>query len=108
MVKVLEVKSKKPIKEATIQRKIKHYLEAEGVTCEVTTVTAYGKRGVADIVGCTSTGQFIAVEVKRPGGRLTVLQRQYLKEKRDHGGIAIMATSVDDLIDQLMILGAKL
>ena len=108
MVKVLQAKSAKPIKEATIQAKIRRYLKAEGCSVEVTTRTQYGQRGVADITGCTSTGRFIAVEVKRPGGRLTALQRQYLKEKQGHGAIAVMATSVDDLIDQLMILGAKL
>jgi hypothetical protein len=59
-------------------------------------------KGIADILGCWQ-GRFVAIEVKRPGGRTTPEQERFLEAVRRHGGIAFVARSIDDVIDGLGI-----
>ena len=58
----------------------------------------YNIKGVADILGITDDGEgrgiFIAIEVKRPGGRASREQQNYLSRIKALGGIAGIATSV--------------
>ncbi len=57
-------------------------------------------RGVSDIIGCQRvTGRFIAIEVKRPGGKATPEQQEFLDSVTRAGGIAFVATSVDDVLN---------
>ena len=56
----------------------------------------YNIKGVADILGITNDGKFIAIEVKRPGGRASREQQHYLSRIKALGGIAGIATSVQD------------
>lgn len=77
-----------------------------------------GRKGVSDIVGWRRTftegpqkvfgdrlvadkgapvAQFLAVEVKRPGARLTSEQRDFLELVRQDGGLAIVATCAVDV-----------
>jgi len=44
---------------------------------------------------------FTAVEVKRPGGRPTTEQRQFIEVVRQAGGIAYVATSPDEALSLL-------
>jgi hypothetical protein len=46
-------------------------------------------------------GVFLAVEVKRPGNEPTEQQAAFLEAVRASGGIAIVVTSLDGLIDAL-------
>ena len=108
MVKVLEVKKAKPKKESLIQKEILGYLREIGCKVDVIHSAGYHRNGMSDIVGCTAQGHFIAVEVKRPGGRLTALQRQYLEEKKNCTGIAFVASSVEDCKTKLVNQGAVL
>lgn len=57
-------------------------------------------RGVADILGCWE-GRMLAIEVKRPGGKVTDDQEKFLKKVAENGGIAFVARSVDDVISGL-------
>lgn len=57
--------------------------------------TRFGQPGMSDIIGIYR-GRFLAVEVKRPGNRPTTEQALFLQEIRTLGGIAFVATSVDD------------
>jgi len=54
-------------------------------------------KGVADIIGQTTGGVFFAIEVKRPGEKATTEQRAFLDRVNAHGGIGILAFSVDDV-----------
>ena len=54
----------------------------------------YNIKGVADILGITNDGRFIAIEVKRPGGRASREQQNYLSRIKALGGIAGIAKSV--------------
>lgn len=54
-------------------------------------------KGVSDIWGIAKSGQFMAVEVKRPGGVLSVEQHRFLAEVTKRGGLAIVANCLDDV-----------
>ena len=60
-----------------------------------------GEKGISDIIGCTKKGQFLACEVKMKGNKATPAQFKFLKEVEEHGGIAILANSLDDVISQI-------
>lgn len=62
----------------------------------------FGWPGASDIVGqLKGTGQFLAVECKRPSGTTTPEQEAFLARVRDSGGVAVVARSVDDVIEAL-------
>ncbi len=52
--------------------------------------------GSADLIGITHGGQFLAVEVKTPDGRLSTEQKAWLKTVERFGGMAEVARSVED------------
>lgn len=56
-----------------------------------------GLRGVADILGVLQTGRFLAVEVKRPGGRLSDEQKTFLGRVAELGGVACCVSSIEEL-----------
>ena len=56
--------------------------------------------GVSDIIGIYK-GRFLAIEVKRPGLKLTALQESFLTQVKEAGGIGIVATCCDDVITAL-------
>lgn len=61
-------------------------------------------KGVSDILGVIGPkGRMLAIEVKTPKRRknLTEHQLHFLQSVRDYGGIAFVATSVDDVIREL-------
>lgn len=65
-----------------------------------------GLKGVSDILGILSPGgQFLAVEVKRPGGRLRKEQAWFLNAVEKAGGIALCVHSVDELDQDLKAIG---
>jgi hypothetical protein len=61
----------------------------------------FGILGGSDILGVLPDGRALAVETKGPNGRVTVAQRVFLETVRGAGGVAIVARSVDDLINGL-------
>lgn len=60
-------------------------------------VVRTGIKGSSDIIGIAKDGRMIAVECKRPGGKLTPEQGAFLSEVKKRNGYAVLATSVDDL-----------
>lgn len=57
--------------------------------------------GSSDLIGwyaAKGAAVFLAVEVKRPGEKPTKEQRQFLDVVKQAGGIAILATSVQDFV----------
>jgi hypothetical protein len=57
--------------------------------------------GQPDVLGMLKDGQFLACEVKRPGGKLTDEQAAFLELVNRRGGLGFMATSVDDVMRAL-------
>jgi hypothetical protein len=53
--------------------------------------------GFSDIVGVLpKTGRAVFIEVKRPKGKLTIWQEQFLREMKEQGAIAFVAYGVED------------
>jgi hypothetical protein len=58
----------------------------------------FGFPGCSDVLGQLKDGRFLAVECKRPSGRLTGDQHAFLTLVRKYGGVAICARSADDVM----------
>lgn len=56
----------------------------------------FGTAGIPDIIICYK-GRFIALEVKRPGGKPTLLQKITLNKIEKAKGIAKLVTSVEQV-----------
>ena len=96
----------KVIKEQAIQRQILDYLKLKGFLAFK--FNNYGLRGrktytvgISDIIGCDKNGRFVAIEVKKKGGKPTLEQTFFLERVSHNNGIAILAYSLDDVIDKL-------
>ena len=59
-------------------------------------------KGIADIIGIWE-GRFLAIEVKRPGGKLSIEQELFLRRVNEKGGIGFVAYGIDDVIKALNI-----
>ena len=57
----------------------------------------FGFKGVSDILGIVGQGQFLSIEVKRPGGKLTIDQEVFRELVVKNGGLYILAKSLDDV-----------
>jgi hypothetical protein len=62
-----------------------------------------GRKGVADILGILPGGKFLAVEVKKPGGRVSPEQADFLQEVNAAGGVGFIAYSSQDVITRLRL-----
>ena len=96
--------------EQSIQRAILDYLRWRGIPCYKHQNAGIRKpdggyipthtRGVSDIIGCIpKTGRFLAIEVKRPGGKPTQEQQQFIDTINAAGGLAFVARSVDEVAE---------
>lgn len=92
------------MKEAAIQRQIIKWLESNGAFV-VKTVTT-NKSGVPDLLVCWF-GRFIAIEVKRPTGKVTKLQEYKIGQINSAGGVAFVAYGAQDAIDKLLAYHPK-
>ena len=61
----------------------------------------YGWVGCSDIIGMLTDGRFLAVEVKSKRGRVSDEQAAFLQAVSAGGGVALLARSVDDVINAL-------
>jgi hypothetical protein len=61
----------------------------------------WGFVGCPDVLGQLRDGRVLACEVKRPSGSPTDEQRAFLRCVRENGGLAVVARSVDDLLEAL-------
>jgi hypothetical protein len=68
-----------------------------------------GQSGLPDLLGCWK-GRAFAIEVKRPDSRygVTARQSQSLAAIRRAGGIALVARSLDDVIEGFEAAGCPL
>jgi hypothetical protein len=91
-----------PQKEADITRGIRQLLLQLGAVAVKFWGGPCTARGVSDLLVCYQ-GRFIAIEVKRPGGRVSPEQERFLERVRAAGGIGLVAYGVDDVIDGLEV-----
>ena len=115
------MRPKKPtlpkLTEKQIERSILQYLYAKKIFCwKQNTVGVYNESrqcymkpqsqfiisGVADILGCHNS-KLIAIEVKTPARRknLTDHQKHFLESINKSGGIAFVATCIEDVQNML-------
>lgn len=97
-------------KEADIKRAIEQYLKAKGylvVPYRTTGIRTQDRgwiparrKGIADLLGIDKMGKFFAIEVKRPGGRLSQEQAQFLECVRSYGCKGFVATSIEDVLKE--------
>ena len=58
-----------------------------------------GFPGISDIIGIAPDGRFVAIEVKRKGGKVTQNQQAFLNAVRGMGAYGIVAYSLDDAME---------
>lgn len=62
----------------------------------------YQINGTADILGLIAPrGRFLAIEVKSETGRLSDDQKSFIRAVNANGGLAFVAWSIDDVIENL-------
>lgn len=93
---------KKPTPEGMVTCSIRDLLKTIGVFHWKEFQTLGSFPGVSDIVGIYK-GRFLAIEVKAPKGKPSPAQVAFLDRIRQEGGIAILAYSIDDVIEGLGI-----
>lgn len=62
-----------------------------------------GETGVSDLLACSPSGQFVAIEVKKPGGKPSPNQLEFVKRISNNGGVGFIAYSLDEVIQALAI-----
>lgn len=96
------------MREQDVQRSILEYLKLRQIYCWKQSTGGIKKSngsyipaallGVSDIIGILNDGRFLAIEVKRPGGSASLFQKSFLDSISRRGGLAFIATSIDDVI----------
>jgi hypothetical protein len=98
--------------EGWVKKGIEEYLDILGIYAWRNNTgrrgkVSFGKVGSSDIIGIFDArwpdyaGHFLAIEVKAPGEKATLEQLQFLAEIAKRGGVAFVATSVEDVIEHL-------
>lgn len=87
---------------------LKHYVvfkhHSTGFTVREGKVAAfrYGGKGISDIIACSTTGQFVAIEVKKKGGKPpSSEQLDFIARVQANGGIGFVAYSLDDVLAKI-------
>jgi hypothetical protein len=62
---------------------------------------APGEKGISHILVCSPTGQFWAIEVKKPGGKASSDHISFLNRVCANKGVAIVASSIDSVMQKL-------
>jgi len=91
---------KKITPETLLKRDIKNLLRTLGIFNFSVLQGLGATPGIPDILAIHK-GLFVGIEVKAAGGKPSDHQKRFLEIIRDQGGIAILAYSVEDVIDGL-------
>ena len=86
--------------ERKIQEEILHYIRTERRDIFAFKVITANERGIPDIV-CCKDGQFITLEVKRPGEHLTPIQIEQTRRINMAGGMACVVHSLEEAKEML-------
>lgn len=88
-------------KEQDIQTTIMNYISSiGGLPIKFNNIGIYAKAGVSDILACIK-GRFVAIEVKKPGGKPSALQLQFITAINSIGGLAFWADNLEDVKNKL-------
>jgi len=87
--------------EQHLQSAIIKYLKGEGHSVFKTIQSS--RRGISDVIICLAPhGRFLAIEVKIKGNKPSPLQKHYIQEVLDCGGLAMVAYSLEDVKKYLL------
>ncbi len=89
-----------PMTESEIKSAIVKTLRQAGALPVVIWQGPMSRKGISDLLVCFD-GRFIAIEVKRPGGRATHEQTQFIEEVEQAGGIGFIADNVGEVVERL-------
>jgi len=82
--------------EAEITKEIRYYLNTCGIWHWKNWSGPMSPKGIPDIIGIYR-GKFLAVEIKKPGGKPTDLQKEFLTKVQINGGISCVVHSWEEL-----------
>jgi len=87
--------------EQALQSKILRYLKKHGYKSIKTIMVSV--KGTSDILACSPTGLYVAIEVKAPGKMNTVspLQKHFIKEINKRGGLAFATDNYKEFIKRI-------
>lgn len=91
-------------KESELTKAIINFLRSNGIFCWKHWQGGYNMHlaGIPDIIGIHH-GRFLGIEVKVGKNKLTKKQRAWIDSIKKEGGLAFVAYSIDDVIDNLGI-----
>lgn len=75
--------------EKNFENRIKKFLKSENIFYVKYFANGYTQAGIPDILACHN-GNFLGIEVKAEGGKLSELQKVKLKEIAEAGGVAVV------------------
>lgn len=84
------------VKESDITKEIRDLLSRVGIFHRKIFQTLGSDKGISDILGIYK-GRFLAIEVKKPGGKPSQHQKEFLDEVNRHGGIGFVARSAEEV-----------
>jgi Holliday junction resolvase len=89
-----------------VKAAIKKWLTTNGFYFFSAAAGPFSVHGVPDIIVCAN-GNFVGIEVKAPGkeDNLTANQKLHQRRIKDNGGVAIVASSVDHVIQDFRAYG---
>lgn len=61
----------------------------------------FGERGMSDITGQLKDGRRLEVELKRPSGKTTPEQDEFIERVKRWGGVAFVARNCGDVMEAL-------
>lgn len=83
--------------ETAIRRAITDYLHLHGWKVARIVQSALSERGIPDLVAIRD-GWHVWIEVKTPNGKLSEHQERWLEDLERHGGMYLIARSVQDVV----------
>lgn len=92
------------ITEKAIENQIKKYLVTNKIYHYKVHGNGFQRSGIPDIIACIK-GRFVGIEVKKPGGIVSNLQKINIEEIKKSGGVGIMVYSFEEakqVIDELL------
>lgn len=70
-------------------------------TAKASQFIRFGFPGMPDVLGQLPGGRLLAIEVKRPSGKVTDDQAAFLEKAGRSGALAFVARSVDDVLERI-------
>lgn len=98
-----KIVGKTKIREKDVTKAIREYLTAKRIFHWKNWAGLGSTKGVPDILGVLPGGRALMIEIKRPNGKVSDAQANFVSNARDMGALAFFAWSVEDVIKELEI-----